>query len=433
MALTVDWTTGIWWHDGTAGGDGQPSARVTIASDWLPRGPHEGLIASDPLRVYGDLLPLLRNSDLNLVNVEGGIGQTGEPIWKDGPNLKMDDNAVRSLTEAPFHIGCLANNHILDFGPDNLRHTLHALQQAGLKTVGAGMTGAEAARPLTVDVNGISRIAIINCAEGEGCRSIDGGPGAHGLDKEQLVRQVRQLKQEADIVLVIFHGGREYVPLPPEYVTESLRAAARAGATAVVAHHPHVPQGIEVHEGVPIVYSQGNFVFWMEQDSFYRHAGFLVHLDLCGNRLERMSITPYLIAREGLSLMEGRAKEEFLQSLRLLSELLADGQKVREGWDALSDTIGSRGVVKIMERAIAEMEELPHRGAARVMNYLFTPAHRELYIHALRRSITGELGTAPGWAKTLLHHWQRCTMDEGLLMYNAPASTNGALHDLISS
>ena len=34
-----------------------------------------------------------------------------------------------------------------------------------------------------------------------------------------------------------------------------------AGADAVVGHHPHVLQGVEIHAGVPIIYSLGNFVF----------------------------------------------------------------------------------------------------------------------------------------------------------------------------
>jgi isopropylmalate/homocitrate/citramalate synthase len=31
-----------------------------------------------------------------------------------------------------------------------------------------------------------------------------------------------------------------------------------AGADAVIGHHPHVPQGIEIRDGVPILYSLGN-------------------------------------------------------------------------------------------------------------------------------------------------------------------------------
>ncbi len=37
------------------------------------------------------------------------------------------------------------------------------------------------------------------------------------------------------------------------------------GAEAVIGHHPHVVQDIELYKGVPIFYSLGNFIF----DQYY--------------------------------------------------------------------------------------------------------------------------------------------------------------------
>ena len=39
------------------------------------------------------------------------------------------------------------------------------------------------------------------------------------------------------------------------------RACQRAGADLVIGHHPHVVQGIDWIEGMPVVYSLGNLVF----------------------------------------------------------------------------------------------------------------------------------------------------------------------------
>ena len=38
-------------------------------------------------------------------------------------------------------------------------------------------------------------------------------------------------------------------------------ACVRAGADLVIGHHPHVVQGIDYIEGVPVVYSLGNLCF----------------------------------------------------------------------------------------------------------------------------------------------------------------------------
>ncbi len=48
-------------------------------------------------------------------------------------------------------------------------------------------------------------------------------------------------------------------------MTDEQRSAARlfadAGFDLVIGHHPHVPQEVEIVDGMPVVYSLGNFVF----------------------------------------------------------------------------------------------------------------------------------------------------------------------------
>jgi poly-gamma-glutamate synthesis protein (capsule biosynthesis protein) len=437
--MKADWAHGVWTAE-TIGenvrteGSGQKAGannamRLTIGSDWLPLRGYE-IKSGDPLAVYGDLLPLLRNSDLNIINVETTLGSHGSPIPKAGPNFRAEESAVQSLTAVPFHIACMANNHIMDYGADSLRRTLEVLREAGLKTVGAGLTGEEAARPLHIEIGGIS-VAIINCGEGEACCSIDNGPGANGYELSELNRQIRHVKAQADHVLVIFHGGREYAPMPPEYVVDGLREMAEAGASAVIAHHPHVPQGLEIHKGVPIVYSQGNFVFWQDDDAFYKHTGYLVHLDVHKSAISKMEISPYVIERNGLSLMNGQMKAGFLQTLRTVSELLADPQAVRAVWDAFVDIIGLPGMKRNLETVLADLAGNTETGAARLHNLFFTPAHRELFLNGLKRATRGELGDSPEWAKTLVKHWQKCRYDEGMQLCMESGHNGGYLESLL--
>jgi poly-gamma-glutamate synthesis protein (capsule biosynthesis protein) len=292
-----------------------------------------------------------------------------------------------------------------------LAHTLSVLQGAGLRTVGAGLTGEEAARALTVTAGEV-QVGVIDCAEGEEARSRDGGPGVNGLDVPRIERQVAALKREADLVLAIFHGGREYTPVPPPYVVRDLRQIADAGADAIVAHHPHVPQGIEVHNGVPIAYSLGNFVFWQESDYFYQRAGYLFHLDLAGTRVAGFSLSPYLLQPEGLVLMQGQVREAFLQDLARVSEVLQDPQGVLAVWDAFIAYNG--GAEEYWRSLIPHIEGLasdPAQHAPGLLNRLVTPAHRELYVRSLRRLLEGE-PPPPEWARELVARWRTRRMDE---------------------
>lgn len=384
--------------------------RVTIAADWGPLWLYEDLMRRDPLAVYGDLLPVLRDSDLNIVNVECALGDRGAPIIKCGPCLRGDEDAgIAALTGVPFHVASLSNNHIMDYGPEGLEHTIHVLRRAGLRTVGAGMDGEEAARPLVIEADGF-RLGIINCGEGEACASLDNGPGANVFDVERQEAEIRALKATTDAVLVIFHGGRELASMPPPYVVNGLRRLAEAGAAAVIAHHPHVPQGLEVHHGVPIAYSQGNFVFYNEGFArrYYASTGYLAHLDFDGKKLAAVSLTPYRIKKEGLSALAGDERRTFLEELRELSGHLADAGDIADLWDAFADEYGGNGERALrqqIEGAVEEYRKSPAQAWARFHNYAFAPAHREYFLRSFQRLRQGTFGDSPAWAREVVRRW----------------------------
>ncbi len=76
-----------------------------------------------------------------------------------------------------------------------------------------------------------------------------------------LVQDVREAKQRADIVFVSLHWGVHYVPYPAGYQPVVAHAAIDAGASAVLGHHPHQQQGVELYKNGVIFYSLGNFAF----------------------------------------------------------------------------------------------------------------------------------------------------------------------------
>ena len=237
MAAGMDWRTGVWQAPQV--GEGR-RWRAVIAGDWAPRDAYLSLLADEPVNCYGDLLPVLRDNDLRIVNVELTLGPEGLPIPKAGPNLKAPATTIASLTSVPWDVATLCNNHVFDFGPEGLAATIRRLHEAGLQTVGAGLTQAEAETPLRLEVAG-APVAIVNCGEGEENRCQDGGPGVSGFDEERLAARVRDLRETGHVVIVISHAGREYTPLPPPYIHRWYRRLAEAGAHLIVGGHPHVP------------------------------------------------------------------------------------------------------------------------------------------------------------------------------------------------
>jgi len=387
------------------------SVRVTVASDWAPLPYYQPLMRRDPEAVYGDLLHLLKEGDLNVVNVECVLGNAGAPIPKAGPCLRADAGFVSGLVAAPFHIATLANNHSMDFGPESLEETLSVLRSSGLQCLGAGKTGDEASEPLIVERGGL-RLAILNCGEGEACASLDNGPGASRLDVPARILQIQELRRRADAVIMIVHGGREHTPAPPPYFVGALRQFAEAGADAVIAHHAHVPQGMEIHGHVPIVYCQGNFVFRPSHDLHYTTVGYLAHLDFSPEGLAGFFITPYKMAPQGLERLKGEALAEFVDELETVSRLLKDPTAIRQMWDAFGDVRGLQNLTGTIQSVLSDFAENPRSAAARLHNHFFAPAHREYALHNLQRVVNGTFGDSPGWAQKLVRRWMQRKIGE---------------------
>ena len=89
-------------------------------------------------------------------------------------------------------------------------------------------------------------------------------PGVAWADPEQIKADVQAARQQADVVIVLLHGGIEITDVINSIsANQRLEAhtAIDAGAALVIGSHPHVLEQIERYHGGLIAYSLGNFVF----------------------------------------------------------------------------------------------------------------------------------------------------------------------------
>lgn len=107
-----------------------------------------------------------------------------------------------------------------------------------------------------------------------------------------LLVDIEDLGSGVDIVVVSFHWGISGSSQLADYQRELGHAAIDAGASVIIGHHPHVPQGIEAWKGKPIFYSLGNFVFDWEKMKGRNMEGLLVRVLVRDGRLYRVSFVP---------------------------------------------------------------------------------------------------------------------------------------------
>jgi poly-gamma-glutamate synthesis protein (capsule biosynthesis protein) len=227
--------------------------------------------------LYEPIRDLLAAADLAFANLETPIapkaGQGTRPFVFNAPPA-----AVQALRSAGVDLVSVANNHAFDQGRAGFVETMDRVQAAGVVPVGGGRVPDEAG-PRVVESNGL-RIAWLGWAhffnqDGNDCPA--GEPKCvkvAQLDRERAVELVREAAASHDAVVVSLHWGVEYEQQPREADVALARRLADAGAIAIIGHHPHVLQPVELHRradgsSAVIAYSLGNFI--SNQSRHYVH------------------------------------------------------------------------------------------------------------------------------------------------------------------
>jgi poly-gamma-glutamate synthesis protein (capsule biosynthesis protein) len=198
-------------------------------------------------------------ADLGIVNLEFPV-EAGEGSAARRLRQAHEPALLPALAAAGVGAVSLANNHLMDAGPEGLDDTLRALDDAGLSHFGAGRTLAEARRPLVREVRG-QRVVVLGYGETAGARTDPGAPCIAPLDPALAVADLARWRPEADVLVAVAHWGSMYVDYPPPRVVKMAGVLAGGGADLVIGHHPHVLQGVRRIGNCLVCFSLGDAIF----------------------------------------------------------------------------------------------------------------------------------------------------------------------------
>ncbi len=226
--------------------------------------------------VWGNTLERLRGLDGLVINLECVLSRRGRKWTRTHRpfHFRADpDWAVPALEHAGVDACALANNHVLDYEAVALRDTLAALDEAGIARAGAGETIDEALEPAAFTVGGSNTeldVAMVSFTDNTPEYAADeNSPGTARVEFDVDTTETRQRVAEAleraretdpDLLIASLHWGPNMVTEPPESFREFGRWLVERGVDIVHGHSAHVFQGIEIHDGSPIVYDAGDFV-----------------------------------------------------------------------------------------------------------------------------------------------------------------------------
>jgi len=239
------------------------TTRLAAVGDLSFHGSLLDQISSDsPGFVFTHVKDLLQAADVTIGNLESVLVHSPFSPVGNKAFLVSGLSALSELQDAGFDALTFANNHILDAGIDGLVECLDGLAEAGIPTTGAGQTPAQSRCPVRITTGDINFAFF---AYSYGCGQIVGPdrPGCNESKLSNILNDVQTFSKLTDIKIVCLHMDAEFQPTPAPDRIDFCRKLAEAGVQIVLCHHPHVPQGLEVHNGTLIAYSLGNFVFPM--------------------------------------------------------------------------------------------------------------------------------------------------------------------------
>ncbi|MEM1030371.1 MAG: CapA family protein [Myxococcota bacterium] len=261
------------------------------------------LLADPTFDFFAAVAPWLAAADVRFVNLESQLSDQGGVTVHPEHRLVFvgPPSGATALAKADIDIVSLANNHMWDFGRAALLETFTHLERAGVRYVGAGRDAARADAPVTLAV-GARTLAFVAVTDIWNQGPLEDHPGRTHVsraDPERIRRQVEAARRNADVVVVSYHGGSEYLAGPTMFVREVLHAAVDAGADAVIGHHPHVVQGVGWYRGVPILYSLGNVTMRPHRDHPWSRYGAWARLTFAPHqRVPQLALCPFVVTAQ---------------------------------------------------------------------------------------------------------------------------------------
>jgi len=246
--------------------------------------------------IFEPTVPYLGEAaDITVANLECPL----TTHWEHHPTktiyFKGSPENVEGLTYAGIDIVTLANNHILDYMLPGMQETQSVLEENNLIYSGAGANSYEAYLPAFYSKSGVN-FAFLASSDRTGQYNnyqpyLNAGynkPGFANLTEYYIRKQITEVKEVSDLVVMEWHAGGEYslnpgsndnttlpfaedckeeedysplIDVPNMWDREIRHFAIDNGADLVICHHPHIIHGVELYNGKLIAHSLGNFAF----------------------------------------------------------------------------------------------------------------------------------------------------------------------------
>lgn len=266
------------------------------------------------------LLEQMRNADIFMINNEFTFTSRGTPTVNKKFTFRANPGNVSMYEEMGADIVSVANNHIYDYGEISLLDTLDTLEQAEIPYVGAGRNLQEAMTPVYYIANGM-KIAFVSATQIERNGTPDTKEATQDsagvlrcMNPDNLLLTIEEAKKNSDYVILYIHWGTESQEAIDWLQEQQAPIYAQAGVDLIIGDHPHCLQKMDSVEGVPVIYSLGNFWFNSRTQN-----SCVVKVALRAGEMESFQFIPCRQSDCRTALLTGQEKTEVLDYMRTIS------------------------------------------------------------------------------------------------------------------
>ena len=373
--------------------------KLYIGADFVPTDINKSLFeeGNGEALVGKELYEILKQSDLNVFNLEVPLTDAETPIVKFGNNLIAPSKTVYGYKALEPIFLTLANNHSLDQGVEGLTTTLNLLKQHEIAHAGAGANLKEAKKPFIFEKDGV-RIGFYLCTENEFTMATCHSMGANPFDVLDSFDEVAALKEQCDYAIVLYHGGKEYYRYPSPMLQRYCRKFIDKGANFVICQHNHCVGSREDYNGGSIIYGQGNFIFNSEFYTKYKEFvkdSLLIRVEATKDSFVICEL-PICMSDNGTRLATDAEAAETLAGYKKRSEEIKDAHFVISNYKAFADThvkrylrefLGRSFIIRainaLFSRKLMQLILGPTSYLA-IQNYLECEAHHELFLRGIK-------------------------------------------------
>lgn len=303
--------------------------------------------------VFGDLGDIIRQADLAIVNGEGVISSGGMFADKDDGYpiyYRAHPDAVQLLTETEINMVNVGNNHSGDYNTDAFVEMLDRLSAANIDYIGGGYNLQDARTP-AVRVVGDTGLAVVG-ADMTSAKSFAATisrpgslffPNAHvGNDLDNTATQLEKIlmetRKKANVILFTPHWGPNWSTAPTKPLQQLAERLIEAGYDGILGHSAHLPHGVALIQGKPVIYDAGNLLlnYGTRPGDHGEHRSVLYELVFNKAGITEVRANPILLGRNSARLATDETAAHILSMLQKRSADLDTTMHISDGMGIVS-------------------------------------------------------------------------------------------------